>query len=204
MRKLLQLLPLALIAGCAQGCAITKALYVAVVHNSGAPPRAERDRIDVRESEMLRRLAGSRVVVLPVTILGRDRRYDATAAAKLAESLSVRGVRATVAAAPMPLPYEAQPNELLTLWTRFKALGDSVRSHPVADADYVLAVDVLGAPERGSVGAVHAMAVTGTGGELTYRALWNSHQALYQEIKPRSLDDASRMVVTDLARRSAK
>lgn len=204
MRKTIRLFPLALAAGCAQGCAITKALYVAVVHQSGAPPRAERDRIDAREAEMLKRLAGSRVVVLPVAILGRNRRYDSTAAAKLAESLSVRGVRATAAAAPMALPYEPQPNELLTFWTRFKALGDSVRAHPVADADYVLAVDVMGAPERGSVGAVHAMAVTGTGGELTYRAGWNSYQSLYKEIKPRSLDDASRMVVTDLARRSAK
>jgi len=203
MRKVVRLFPLALAAGCAQGCAITKALYVAVVHNSGAPPRAERDQIDVREAEMLKRLTGSRVVVLPVAILGRERRYDSTAAVKLAESLSVRGVRATVAGAPIVLPYEAQPNEMLTFWTRFKALGDSVRARPVPDADYVLALDVMGAPERESVGAVHAMAVTGTG-ELAYRALWNSHQALFQEIKPRSLDDASRMVMTDLARRSAK
>jgi len=203
VHKFFRLFPLALATGCAQGCALTKALYVAVVHNSGAPPRAERDRIDVRESEMLKRLEGSRVVVLPVTILGRDRRYDSIAAAKLAESLSVRGVRATATGVPIVLPYEPQPNELLTLWTRFEALGDSVHAHPLPDADYVLALDVMGAPERGSVGAVHAMAVTGTG-ELAYRALWNSHQALFQEIKPRSLDDASRMVVTDLARRSAR
>lgn len=203
MPRLLRLLPLALIGGCAQGCAITKALYIAVVHNSGAPPRAERDRIDARESEMLKRLAGSRVVVLPVTILGRDRRYDSAAAAKFAESLSVRGVRATASGMPVVLPYEPQPNELFTFWTRFKALGDSIREHPVPDADYVFAVDVMGAPERGSVGAVHAMSVSGTG-ELAYRALWNSHQALYQEVKPRSLDDAARMVLTDLSHRMTK
>jgi len=73
----------------------------------------------------------------------------------------------------------------------------------VGDADYVLAVDVLGAPERGSVGAVHAMAVTARG-ELAYHAIWNSHQDLYKEIQPRTLDDANKMVIADLARWSAK
>jgi hypothetical protein len=37
---------------------------------------------------------------------------------------------------------------------------------------------------------------------MAYRRLWNSHQALYKEIQPHSLDDAIRMVVTDLARNS--
>jgi hypothetical protein len=78
-----------------------------------------------------------------------------------------------------------------------------VRAHPVADADYVLAVDVMGAPERGAVGAVHAVTVTGQGA-LVYRGAWNSHQDLYQEFKPRSIDDATRMVLTDLTRRAAK
>ncbi len=203
MRNLLKFVPLTLLAGCAQGCAIGKALYLAVVHNSGAPPRAERDRIDVREAAMLANLGRARVLVLPVTILGREQRFDSAAAVRFADSLKALGVQAKASGTAVPLPYEPQPNELFTFWTRFKALGDWVRAHPASDADYVLAIDVLGAPERGSVGAVHAMAVTARG-ELAYRALWNSHQDLYKEIQPRTLDDANKMVITDLARRSAK
>jgi hypothetical protein len=75
-----------------------------------------------------------------------------------------------------------------------------VAAHPAADADYVLLVDVFGAPERGVVGAVHAMAVTRTGA-MAYRGLWNSHQALYKEFRPRSLDDVAEMVAADLGRR---
>lgn len=201
MRSFLRLIPLALLAGCAQACAIGKALYIAVVHNSGAPPRVERDRIAARESVMVNELGRARVVVLPMAILGRDRTYDAGAATRLADSLRARGVQARATDAISSLPYEPQPNELFTFWTRFKALGDSIRAHPVSDADYVLAVDVLGAPQRGSVGAVHAMAVTADG-QLAYHAIWNSHQALYQEVRPTSLDDANRMVVTDLTRRT--
>jgi len=203
MRHVLKFVPLSLLAGCAQSCAIGKALYVAVVHNSGAPARAERDRIDAREAVMLKELGRARLVVLPVTILGRGQKYDSPAATRLAESLSTRGMHATASSSAVALPYEPQPNELLTFWTRFKSLGDSIRAHPVGDADYVLAVDVLGAPERGSVGAVHAMAVTARG-ELAYHAIWNSHQDLYKEIQPRTLDDANKMVIADLARWSPK
>jgi hypothetical protein len=203
MRAFFRLLPLSLAAGCAQTCAISKALYVAVVHNSGAPSRDERARIDEREAAMLRDLGRARVVVLPVAILGREVRYDTPAASRLADSLNAAGIHATASTTEIVLPHNPQPNELLTFWTRFKALADSVRQHPVSDADYVLAVDVLGAPDRGSVGAVHAMAVTAHG-EMAYHALWNSHQALYQEFKPRSLDDAGRMVAATLARQSKK
>jgi hypothetical protein len=200
MRNLLKFVPLTLLAGCAQGCGIGRALYLAVVHNSGAPPRAERERIDAREAVMLANLGRARVVVLPMTILGREARFDSAAAVRFADSLAALGVRVRASGTAVSLPYEPQPNELFTFWTRFRALGDWVRAHPVSDADYVLAVDVLGAPERGSVGAVHAMAVTSTG-ELAYHALWNSHQPLYQKIQPRSTDDAIRMVADDWRQR---
>ena len=203
MRRFLKFIPLSLLAGCAQGCAIGKALYIAVVYNSGAPPRAERARIATRESLMVKDLGRAHVVVLPVAVVSRNSRFDTAAAVSLAETLRARGVNATAIETPIVLPYEPQPNELYTFWTRFKALGDSVQAKPVNGADYVLAVDVLGAPERGAVGAVHAMAVT-AGGELAYHAAWNSKQELYQQIKPTSLEDANRMVVADLTRPRSK
>jgi hypothetical protein len=203
MRGVLKLSPLSILAGCAQACAIGKALYIAVVHNSGAPPRAEMDRIAARQDTMMRDLSRARVVVLPVTILGREQRVDVSAATRLAESLSTRGVHATAASSAVTLPYEPQPNEALTFWTRFRALGDSIRAHPIGDADYVLAVDVMGAPERSAVGAVHAVTVTGRG-ELAYRGAWNSAQPLYKEIRPRSIDDATRMVLIDMTRRAER
>ena len=199
MRAILRLIPLLVLAGCAQSCAIGRALYLAVAHNSGAPPRAERDRIAARESVMVRELGRARLVVLPVAVVGRTSRYDASAAASLADGLRARGVPATAIATPVVLPYEPQPNELYTFWTRFKALGDSIHARPLNDADYVLAVDVLGAPERGAVGAVHAMAVTANG-QLAYHAAWNSHQELYQQVKPTALNDANRMGIADLTR----
>jgi hypothetical protein len=203
MHRFLRLVPLAVLAGCAQGCAIGKALYIAIVHNSGAPSRAERDVIDARESTMVADLQRVRVVVLPVAVVSRNSRFDTSAAASLAAGLRSHGVNATAAKTPVVLPYEPQPNELLTFWTRFKALGDSIRTNPVRDADYVLAVDVLGAPERRSIGAVHAMAVTADG-QLAYHAAWNSKQPLYQQVKPTSVADANTMVITDLTRPRSK
>jgi hypothetical protein len=202
MRSPIRFLPLTLLAGCANACAIGKALYIAVVHDSGAPAKSEIARIDVREGVFLRDVRRARIAVLPVTVLGRSAHANSDAADTLAAALRALGAH-TVIEAPIELPYQPQPNEAYTLWTRFRALGDSVRVHPRADADYVLLVDVMGTPERRSIGAVHAMAVTAAGA-LAYRRLWNSHQPLFKELAPRSLDDAVRMVATDVSRAAAK
>ncbi len=204
MRRTLVLAPVALLmTACAEGCAIARALYVAVVHNSYAPSRAERERIAARGDTMVRELGRRRLVVLPVAVLGRTVRYDTAAAARLAERL--REDHAPLASAevrPLPIAFEPQANELAIFWTRYRRLADSVTAHPRADADYVLLVDVFGAPERGVVGPVHAMAVTGSGA-MAYWGMWNSHAPLWQTIRPRSLEDAMRMVETDLGRRAA-
>jgi hypothetical protein len=187
-------------SACAGGCSIVRALYVAVVHNSGAPPHEEMVRIDEREREFLRTLSHRRVLILPVAVLGRTVRSDTATAVAIAEQLRARNLGlASVGGEPIVLPFERQPNEAVILWSRFKALAASVAAHPRNDIDYVVQVDVLGSPERGSIGAVHVMAVTAAG-EMAYRRLWNSHQALYKEVQPRSLDDVVRMVVTDLSR----
>ena len=65
-----RVVPLALAGACTNACAISRALYVAVVHNSGAPPRAELARMKEREQVMRQNLAQSRMVRLPVAILG--------------------------------------------------------------------------------------------------------------------------------------
>jgi len=200
VRRSLRLLPLALLSGCAGACSITRALYSAVVHNSGAPPRAELSRIDEREIEFLRALPHKRVVVLPVAVLGTAVRYDSVAAARITDTLrSGIAPEATSSAQLLSLPFTPQPNEAAILWQRFGALADSVAAHRWHDADYVVLVDVLGASERGRIGAVHVMVVTGNG-TMVFRRLWNSHQALYKEVMPRSIDDAGRMVVTELRR----
>ena len=63
-------MPLALAGACANACAISRALYVAVVHNSGAPSRAELARMKEREQVMRQNLAKARIVTLPVAIVG--------------------------------------------------------------------------------------------------------------------------------------
>ena len=129
MRSLLRGSLLISLTGCAEGCAVTRALYVAVVHRSGAPSRDERVRIDQRETLFLRELPRPRLVILRV------------------------------------------------------------------------AIPVFGAPERRTVVAVHAMVVTARG-DMAYRGAWNSHQPLYKEFTPGTLDDVARMVATAITRRS--
>jgi hypothetical protein len=200
MRRVFMLASVMSLSVVGESCAIAKALYVAIVRNSNAPSRAERERIQAREDEFLRTLAHRRVAVLPVAVLGRDVRYDSTLATSIAVQLRDRGIGiAKPSTQVVALPFDPQPNELAIFWTRFQALGARYARHPRLDVDYVLLVDVFGAPDRGQVGAVHVMAVT-AGGGLAYHAIWNSRQALYREVEPRSESDVARMVVTALAR----
>ena len=203
MRPVLTTLPFALLTACSRERAVVRGLYEAIVHNSGAPPAAERARIDEREQTFLRALPERRLVVAPVVILRTKQVYDSTAAASIADSLRRAGLGAPVVAEhPMVMPFTPETNEAMIFWARFKSLADSVRAHPPANADYVLLIDVIGvAPERRTLGAVHAMVVTSTG-EMAYREAWNSAQALYKEFKPRTVDDAARMVATDIIRRA--
>jgi hypothetical protein len=187
-------MPLALAGACTNACAISRALYVAVVHNSGAPPRTEIARMKEREQMMQRDLARSRIVVLPVAVLGGPAiEYDTAATSAISSR-----IRAVSDPTPISLPLERQPNEAVILWSRARALSDSIRAHPRADADYIMQVDVLGTRDR--IGAVHVLVVDGAGA-LIYVRLWNSHQEMYQRFKPNSLDDVAAMVAADLGRR---
>ena len=122
-------------SACAGGCSIVRALYVAVVHNSGAPPREEIARIDERERELLRSLSSRRVLILPVAVLGRSVRYDTSTAAAIAKQLDATNLgHASVAATLIALPFERQPNEAVILWSRFTALAGYVAANPRKDA----------------------------------------------------------------------
>jgi hypothetical protein len=136
-------------------------------------------------------------------ILGTKQRFDSPAAAGIADTLRGAGLgKPVVAEQPMVMSFTPETNEAMIFWARFKSLSDSVRAHPPANADYVLVVDVIGvAPERGGLAGVHAMVVTSTG-EMAYRGMWNSAQTLYKEFKPRTVDDATRMIAADIIRRS--
>ncbi|HYD51862.1 MAG TPA: hypothetical protein VEA99_04515 [Gemmatimonadaceae bacterium] len=189
-----------LLPACASGCDVARALYVATVHGSYAPPRAERQRIREREGAFVARLADRRILVRPVAVLGHAPRLDAAGGALLARRLTEQGLgRAVAPSARDTLPFVPQPNELAIYWTRFRALSAQVAAHPPEDADHVLQLDVFGAPERGRIGAVHVMLVDRSG-MMVYGRLWNSHQPLFKEMRPASLDDAVRMVVVDLER----
>ena len=200
MRRLFLVTSLAVVAAGVQGCSIARALYIAIVHNSGAPSRDERERIQARENELLRTLPHRRIAVLPAAILGRGVRYDSALSESIATQLRERGLAlATPSDRVAALPFEPQPNELAIFWTRFKALSAIYAADPRTDVDYVLAVDVIGPSEPRGVGAVHVMTVTAYG-RMAYHAMWNSHQSLYKEIQPRSDSYVVRMAVTALAR----
>jgi hypothetical protein len=203
MRSVFTIWPLALVTACTQTRAVVRGLYEAIVHNSGAPSQEERTRIDERQLAFLRNLPQRRLVVAPVAILAAKPRYDSSAAMSIADSLRGAGLGTPkVAEHAVVVPFVPQTNEAMIFWSRFKALADTVRAHPPADADYVLLVDVIGvAPERRGLGAVHAMVVTSTG-EMAYSGMWNSAQPLYKELRPRTVDDAARMVTTDITRKA--
>lgn len=203
MRFAFAVLPLALTTGCAQVRAVVSGLYDAFVHHSGAPSRAEQARIDERQRVLLRDLPRRRLLVLPVAVLGQTTRYDTAAAAHFVDEMRAAGLGDHhVADQPIVLPFKPQPNEARIYWTRFTELADSVRAHPRTDADYVVAIDVFGvAPTRHTIGAVHVMIVTATG-DMAYRGVWNSHQALYKELQPATVDDAVHLVATDITRRA--
>ena len=204
MRHILVLAATSLLAGCASSCAIARGLYSAVVQRSGAPPREELRAYRGRDSTIGRELSSLRVVVLPVSVIGRTPHADSQAAERLATTLAGRHVVASASVGEEAgLPFEPHPNELMIFWTRFRALQAQVRAHPPRGADLVLQVDVFGRPERGLVGAVHVMGVRADG-TLTYGSFWNSHQELFREVQPKSVDDAVRMVVLDAERRRAR
>ena len=199
----LPILSLLALAGCGQACAIGKGLYQALVHRSGAPSREERAAIHQRSAQFLRDAHDQRILVLPIAVMGRVVTYDTSSAFALAERLRTGGLRATNATTTsVPVSFQPQANEAAIFWARFHALADTVRAHPPIDADYVLMVDVFGTKQPASVDAVHVMVVT-TKGEMAYSGGWNSAQPLYKEMRPRSLDDAARMVATDIQRRRA-
>jgi hypothetical protein len=159
--------------------------------------------MEQRQETFLRQLPRTRLVIAPVVILGRTPRYDSNAAALISDSLQASGLGApTVADHAMVLPFKPGVNEAMIFWARFKSLADTVRAHPLTEADYVLLVDVVGVSHEGrGLGAVHAVVVTANG-DMAYRGAWNSAQKLYKELRPTTVEDAARMVSTDIARRA--
>jgi hypothetical protein len=200
MQRFVAVVPILAMSACAGGCSVARALYIAIVHNSGAPPREEMARLDQREVELARVLPSKRLLILPVAMLGPRVTYDTQGAASIAQQArEIRVARAIATTDSVVLPFEPQPNEAAILWSRFKALAEHVSAQPVGDVDYVMLVDVLGPANGRTVAAVHVMVVTARG-EMAYRRLWNSHQPLFKEFRPATLDDVARMVVTDLSR----
>jgi hypothetical protein len=177
------------------------ARVVAAAFHSGAPSRAERRMIDDRTATMFHALPSQRLAVLPVVVIGRTLAYDSLGARTIAARLRSDSLANAVAESPaMRLTFQPSSNESAIFWSRFKALAASVQASPPHDADYVMLIDVLGAPDRGAIAAVHVMVVNHRG-EMAYHAAWNSAQSLYKQVRPKSIDDAARMVVIDMAQR---
>ena len=58
-------------------------------------------------------------------------------------------------------------------WSRFTALAKSSGVRPLGDSEYLMLVDIFGAPERSVVRAVHVMIMTRSG-DMAYGGMWNS------------------------------
>ena len=158
MRKAISLCLAVLTAACRDLSQIGRGLYSAVVQGSNAPPSAERDGIRARGATFVRELPNTRLVIVPVVVVGRGERYDTRGAVRLAEELRNRGIsKVRVDSTPLRIPIIRHPNQLFIFWTRFKAFAAHEAEHPRTDTDHVLLIDVMGAPEHGMVGAVHVI-----------------------------------------------
>lgn len=197
-----RVLPLAVVAFAAvplTGCRAAR--VVAAAFHSGAPSRAERRLIDERTTAMFRALTSQRLVVLPVVVIGKTLAYDSAGARTMAARMRSAFLTDAVAESPaMTLAFQPSSNESAIFWSRFKALAANVQASPPQDADYVMLIDVLGAPDRGAIAAVHVMVVNKRG-EMAYHAAWNSAQSLYKQVRPKSIDDAVHMVAIDMSQR---
>ena len=203
MFRRVALLPIALMSACAGGCSIVRALYVAVVHNSGAPPHEEMVRIDEREREFLRTLSHRRVLILPVAVLGRRsgttrrprRRSPSSSARNISGScLSARSDRAAVRAAA-----ERGGDSLVALHGARRRTSRRIHERMSTTSCRWTCSARQNAAASGRCTSWRSLQQ----GEMAYRRLWNSHQPLYKEVQPRTLDDVVQMVVTDLSRRAA-
>jgi hypothetical protein len=181
------------------GCRVAR--VVTAAFHSGTPPRAERRFIDERTTTMLRDLRHQRLVVLPVAVIGTTIAYDSEGARTLAARLrSDDFANAVARPQAMKLTFQPSSNESAIFWRRFRALAANVQASPPRDADYVMLIDVFGAPDHRPLAAIHVMVVNSRG-EMAYHAAWNSVQSLYKQVQPRSIDDAVRMVAIDISER---
>lgn len=186
------------------GCGVGGALFKAIFLRSGALPREEIRQMEAREVVMLRELPERTILVLSVGILDQEATPDAEGARMLAQMLRDQGFPgARAGARSYRLPFPRQPNQAWIYWKRLRALSDSITANPPGDADYILAMDVLGGTRddgtlRG-IGGIHVYGFTGAG-DPSYGRLRNSVHPIFKEIEPGTLVDACTLVVQDLLR----
>ena len=155
------------------------------------PSQSEFAAIEKRLETMKKSGTSARVMIYP-TRMGGDH-TDPDRATHLAELFNEAGLcQATVAKTGPVLEGGGWPDESTVLWLFARAAREHARQHP-ADSDYVLFADYWLNP-RGEVWAVHFV-VLDRAGDWVIVALQNSHQDVFQQISPKTLEDCDQIVL---------
>jgi hypothetical protein len=159
---------------------------------SNAPPKEEQKAIQQR-LETMKKQRQPAVLVYDAHV---NRGVKEGSAAALAKLLNDAGLMAASPAEVSPhFKIAPNTNEQRRLWDRARAFREHVRKHP-PEAAYVLLTEftIKGGNEEGEVWTVHTV-VCDQAGEWVLVDFQNNHHRDFTRINPRSVEDATRLVV---------
>ncbi len=164
---------------------------------SGLPPESERSLLPGREKLFKESGQKAKLTVYPVRIGGEVNRESA---GRLSKMINDAGLCSSVPASGSPLltASQAGPDELKILWDLAREFREYCRKNP-SGAGYAIYADYAFNPDQWEQGYVHFV-VCDRSGEWVIVDLQNSHQDEYKSVKPKSIDDCSRLLVQRLRR----
>lgn len=155
---------------------------------SGVPDDQELAAMKARAAALRDAPDTVRIVVLPTLAQGQ---HDAASSARIAALLTKDLGRPAVAgAAETKLAASHDSNEQKRLWDLARGLRAALAKAPL-DADYACVVD-LGIDAASGRGYVHTVLCTGKG-DYVVVAFANDQHAVYQEVAPKTVEDAERV-----------
>lgn len=160
--------------------------------DAGFPSEQELSAMAERAEELKGNIADATCTVYPVHL---GDQFDENLAAELAKMIEqATGGDVTVSEAVADIKVPRHSNEQKILWDTARAFQDFVKNNQ-PETDYALFVDY--ALFGGQVHHVHAI-VCDRSGRWVLVEMQNSHHATFATIKPKTGQDANRVLVTNL------
>ncbi len=154
------------------------------------------------EAEFRSALGKTSVTVYPVVVRSTGSAagviWDEQAAKDLAGWIEKQGLaRVVIASDQLNIAAKPGMNQAKMFRSGMTSFGEWVKAHP-PNTDYGLVAEYL-VWGKGAVGGVHVYVVRNDG-EYAYGTLLNSHWKEFKEVKPTSVQDATRVAIRKLNR----